>query len=471
MATTTMRQSIWISVFITIVALAIYLAAAAFIPSPPPGLPLILLGVGLAIVPAIVWLVFFYQRDNVEPEPKRLVARIFVFGALSAAAVAVPISALFFQESIAQLNSVFARFVVTVFSVSLVQEVLKVAMVRYVVLGTDEFDEHPDGIVYGLATGLGFATVLNIDFVLSSGGVLPLQGAIQATNNALLHGALGAFTGYFVGRVKLDGERIGWLASGLFIAALINALFHTVSTEVTSLGLSFQPTNALIVAGVLALILGLILFWLFRRAHRLAGGQLTTISQQADARSLDMPWDIAPRYDSVLVGALVLALLVGWGVGIALDEQQALYDDSALPVTLRYPASWAVQSSGSGLLLTDLGSGTVFQPAFQMAANRVAPGSNLERLLQERVLRQEQQLDFYQAGLRTSGPTIGGEPSLRVFYSYVTATSSGPAVVRGVDTLLIHGDRLYAFRYLVEADEFDDSLEAYERILATVRFD
>ena len=142
MATTTMRQSIWVSVLVTVVALAIYLAAAAFIPSPQADLPLIALGVGLAVVPAIVWLAFFYQRDHVEPEPRRLVARIFFFGALGAAALAIPITELFFQNSIVQLNSVFARFVVTVFSIALVQEVLKVAMVRYVVLGTDEFDEH-----------------------------------------------------------------------------------------------------------------------------------------------------------------------------------------------------------------------------------------------------------------------------------------------------------------------------------------
>lgn len=471
MATTTMRQSVWVSVLVTVIAMAIYLAVAYFIPSPQPGIPLITLGVVMALIPAIIWLAFFYQRDNVEPEPKRLVARIFFFGALAAAAVAVPVTKLFFQETIAQLDSVFARFVVTVFSISLVQEVLKVAMVRYVVLGTDEFDEHPDGIVYGLATGLGFATVLNIDFVLGSGGVLPLQGAIQATNNALIHGALGAFTGYFVGRVKLDGERIGWLASGLAIATLVNAFFYTVSTEVVSLGLSFQPGYALVVAVVLAIGLGLVLFALFRRAHKLAAGQLTTIAQQAEARSLDMPWDIAPRYDVILVGALILALVVGWGMGLALGEQRTLYDDASLPITLNYPASWAVQSSGGGLLLTDLASGTVFQPTFQMSANRVAPGSEVDRLLQERVARQQQQLDFYQAGVRTVGPDVGGEASQRVYYSYVTTTTGGPVVVRGVDTLLIHEDRLYAFRYIVEANDFDESLAEYERILGSVRFD
>lgn len=470
MATITMRRSVWISVAITVAALAVYLIVAVFIPPPQGGVPLIALGVFLALVPAVIWLGFFYQRDHVEPEPKRLVARVFLFGGL-AAAVAVPVTELFFQGSIVQLDSVAARLVVTIFSVSLIQEVLKVAMVRYVVLGTDEFDEHPDGIVYGLAAGLGFATVLNIGFVLHSGGVLPLQAAIQATNNALVHGALGAFTGYYVGRVKLDGERLEWLASGLAIATVANGLYHTISDEVTLLGLSFRPGYALVVAGVLALGMGVVLFSMFRRAHRLASGEFVTITQQAQARSIDMPWDIAPRYDSVLFGALILALVVGWGVGLLIGGQTTAFKDADLPVTLSYPTSWAVEGSTGGLFLVDLEAGAAFHPTFQMSASKVSTGAELENLARERVLRQEQQLDFYRVDSRGEGPAVGGQPTRRVFYSYVTLTNTGPVVVRGVDTLLLYQNRLYTFRYVVEADDFSESLGQYERILGTVRFE
>ena len=83
MATTTMRRSVWISVAITVAALAVYLVVAVFIPPPQRGVPLIALGVFLALVPAVIWLGFFYQRDHVEPEPKRLVARVFLFGGLA----------------------------------------------------------------------------------------------------------------------------------------------------------------------------------------------------------------------------------------------------------------------------------------------------------------------------------------------------------------------------------------------------
>ena len=345
-------------------------------------------------------------------------------------------------------------------------------MVRYVVLGTDEFDEHPDGIVYGLASGLGFATVLNIDFVLSAGGVVPLQGAITAANNALVHGALGAFTGYYVGRIKLDGKSVGWLSSGLIIATVANGLFLTVSDEVTSLGLSFNPGYALVVAAVLAVVMTYVLFSIFRQAHKQSAGNLGNITAQAQARSLDMPWDIAPRYDSVIIVALVIALLVGWGIGFTLAGQTEDYHDAELPVGLSYPVSWAVSDDASGsLVLIDLQDEATFKPTFELQANKVSTGADLASLAQERSLTLEQQFDLYQTDSRGEGTVIDGQATQVVIYTYVASTDGGPVVVRGVDTLTLFDGRLYTLRYVVEAADFAEALGIYEDILRSVDFD
>ena len=124
MGTAKVRQSVLASSGITVLALAIYLLVALIIPQPDRGVLLIALGVFLAMVPAVIWLVFFYQRDHVEPEPKRLVARVFLFGAL-VATVGVPLTGIFLRQAVVPLDSVIARLVVTVFSVSLLQEALK----------------------------------------------------------------------------------------------------------------------------------------------------------------------------------------------------------------------------------------------------------------------------------------------------------------------------------------------------------
>lgn len=471
MQATQSRQSIGFSILTTLVLLALYIVAANLIEPPTGEISLILLGLFLAVIPAVIWLVFFYQRDHVEPEPKRMVARVFLFGGLAAAAVSIPLTRAFYAQAINPMSTFLARLVVTTLSVSLLQEVLKLAMVRYVVLGTDEFDEHPDGIVYGLASGLGFATVLNINYVLSAGGVLPLAGAIFAANNALVHGALGAFTGYYVGRVKLDGMKTNWLATGLGIATLASGLYLTISREVTSGGLSFNPAMGLIVSGGLALVIGALLLNIFQQAHEHAAGTLTTVAQQAKARSLDMPWDIAPRYDTVLLTALIVALLVGFGVGLMVNNQTVDFASEQRPFTLSYPASWGAEEKNDGdLSVVNLASGDTFNPLVEVTSNKVAAGSAMDQLLTERSLTLEAQSDFFKEESRGNGPTVGGQPTEQLFYTYVTQTDSGPVVVRGVDTLLLFDEKLYTFRFVAEANTFAEHLDAYNRLLSTVAF-
>ena len=47
---------------------------------------IILVGIVMALVPAVLWLGFFYQQDRREPEPKSLVIQVFILGGLLAAA-------------------------------------------------------------------------------------------------------------------------------------------------------------------------------------------------------------------------------------------------------------------------------------------------------------------------------------------------------------------------------------------------
>src|SRR3972149_2732386 len=54
--------------------------------------PLLLVGIVLAIVPAVLWLIFFYQQDRLEPEPVGHVARMFVLGLALAGAIGIPIT-------------------------------------------------------------------------------------------------------------------------------------------------------------------------------------------------------------------------------------------------------------------------------------------------------------------------------------------------------------------------------------------
>ncbi len=467
------RRSIWVSSVITLVALAVFIGITAVIPRPANNVGVLILGVFLALVPALIWMIFFYQQDRAEPEPKHLVTRMFVFGAIAAAAAAIPIANRIANETISQFPNFFVRLVLTILTVSLIQETLKVAMVRYVVLGTNEFDQHPDGIVYGLASGLGFATILTVAFVIQSDGVIPLAGAIRAVDNTLMHGALGAVSGYYIGRVKLDGKKLGWMASGLAIVTVANGIYQVVTNELAE-SLTFNPWLSLIAALVIAVVVAGVLFTYFQTAERRAAGELKTISVQIHGRSSTMPWDIHTRYDWLLIGAMVTALVIGWAAGLYVNNRTVNYPaNEELSVSFQYPSRWAIQQTGETgtLLIRDLRSPGIFKPTITVIDEKTREDYSLDFVVAQRVTTSEQQHPLYVELRRDEDLTLGSIPAMQIEYKYATETEVGPAVVRALDTYVIVGTRFYIFRYEAGPEVFDAGLEQYERLLRSVDFE
>ncbi len=464
------RRSVWISSLIALLGLALFIGLAALIPPPTSRSGMLALGVFLALIPALIWLAFFYQQDRAEPEPKRLVVRMFAFGALAAAAAAIPLAEGWISPLISRYPNLIVRLLLTTLSISLMQEVLKVAMVRYVVLGTNEFDRHPDGIVYGMASGLGFAAVLNLAFVLQAGGVLPLAAAIRAADNTLIQGALGAVSGYYIGRVKLDGKSVGWMAQGLAIVTAINGIYQTASSELSS-RLTFNLWYSLLVALVLAVITLAALFAVFRRALRRAVGDLQTISIQAHARSKAMPWDIRLRYDGLLVGAFALSLGVGLLAQVVWQSRTVPYTGNEMAVDFRYPAGWAVQAGETGnLSLRDLSAPGLFKPMITVTDTKMRSASSLDLLVAGITTARGQQESLYVEIGREAGLTVGGYPAIRSIYQYATGTDAGPVVVSGVATYVLVDTHLYTFRYEAGPEGFDLNMPVYERLVRSVRF-
>ena len=177
------RKGVWRSVWGQVIALVVFVvlvyAAEAFFKPVLGPTALVLAGMVLAVVPALIWLAFFYQQDRLEPEPKSFIASVFILAMLVAAAVWLPLSEGIFHLSKWMYADTLTTILGGILIVGFIQEFLKYAAVRYSVYRSVEFDEATDGIVYATAAGLGFATVLNIHFVVANGGVDLGTGVIR----------------------------------------------------------------------------------------------------------------------------------------------------------------------------------------------------------------------------------------------------------------------------------------------------
>ncbi len=272
------RRSVWRSGVAQIVAVVLFAVLVALILGTIKpaweGPALVLSGAVLALVPAALWLAFFYAQDRLEPEPKPFVIGVFVLGALLANAIGIPLVRDLFRVQDWLGRSLLTNLLGSILVVGFVQEFLKYAAVRYSVYLLPEFDERMDGILYGTAAGLGFATMLNINYVVESGGVDLGVGVIRIVVTALAQASFAGITGYFLGRARFEEEPVWWLPLGVTVAAVLNGLFTVILGGVTRVGSvlagkTANPWYGLVLATVVAgLIFGLLIA-LIRRAIRL----------------------------------------------------------------------------------------------------------------------------------------------------------------------------------------------------------
>ncbi len=234
------------------------------------GAALLAAGIILALVPALVWLAVFDQQDQMEPEPKGYIAGVFLLGALAAAAIGQPLIQDLFQVNAWASDNLWLKLLAGVTVVGATQEFLKYAAVRYSVFRSPEFDERVDGIIYGAAAGLGYATMLNISYVVGHGGVDLGVGAIRCAVTALAQASFAGVTGYFLGRAKFEARGPLWLPAGILLAALLNGLVTVLLGEVSRTGLRATPINGLPLAAVVAALTFAALFLLIRRLNRAA---------------------------------------------------------------------------------------------------------------------------------------------------------------------------------------------------------
>lgn len=266
------RRGLWLTTAAFVVAmLLLVLVMSVLGPMLTPlldGGALVAVGVLLALLPALLWLGVFYLQDRVEPEPKAYVVSVFILGALLASAVGQPLIEGFFRVSAWADAGLAVRLIAAVCIVGAVQEFLKYLAVRHTVFGSREFDERVDGIIYGAAAGLGYATLLNIAYVIESGGVSLGVGTMRIIVAALAHASFAGVTGYFLGRAKF--ERMGplWLPAGVALAALLNGVVTVSLGAIARTGLRSTPLNGVALAALVAVVTFAILFGIMRRANR-----------------------------------------------------------------------------------------------------------------------------------------------------------------------------------------------------------
>lgn len=176
----------------------------------------------LAVAPAALLLKYILLRDKYKREPKQLIAITFLLGALG-----------IIPATIIELLLGFGNILITAFlSVAVVEETVKYLAVRGKAYNSSNFNEVMDGVIYGVAAGLGFATVENIFYVLGFGTIS--TALVRAFMSVPSHAAYGGIMGFYLGMAKpfcltsKQHER-KLILTGLAIAILLHGIYDTIA--------------------------------------------------------------------------------------------------------------------------------------------------------------------------------------------------------------------------------------------------
>jgi len=184
-----------------------------------------------ALSPSFIWLAFYLRKDT-NPEPNRMIIKIFLGGVL----MTIPAILLenflegFFSAII--FNTTFFLLVYFLVGIALVEETLKYLIVKATAFRSRALNEPVDVMLYMIIAALGFAAFENILLLFGlvetySASDIFLVNTIRFVQAVLLHALASGILGYFIALSFYKKKRRGFLTIlGLFLATLLHGLFN-----------------------------------------------------------------------------------------------------------------------------------------------------------------------------------------------------------------------------------------------------
>lgn len=194
----------------------------------------------IAVAPAILLVMYFYRKDSLKKEPKRLIVFTFFMGCVSVIPAVVMGLLLQFTEIFP--NPWISSFAQAFITASFVEELAKLLILRIFIFNNKNFDEIMDGIVYMAILSLGFACLENVLYSIDNIAVGLLRAFTAVPGHAIWSGLIG----YYVGLAKYKKMNVSSKSSTFKffgIGLVIGIIYHGVYDFVLFTGSHAELTD------------------------------------------------------------------------------------------------------------------------------------------------------------------------------------------------------------------------------------
>ncbi len=196
------------------------------------------------VMPTIFWFWLFRYLDRDDPEPPKVLRKLFYSGIVAAILSSLVYSYLYpslFPNDYANfisgnVNLLSTNLLLLALMVALagpIEETMKFILLKNYSFHLPSFNQISDGIVYGISVGLGFAVIENITYFISFTQLnsfdLVNLSIYRGVSSMMLHVGAAGLIGYGLGKMKFTpGQPKKIMVKYLIIAMAIHALFNAV---------------------------------------------------------------------------------------------------------------------------------------------------------------------------------------------------------------------------------------------------
>lgn len=231
------------------------------------------IGVAIALVPIGLWFIGSWSRERTVPQPRPKLIAIGVVSALAANAIGIPLVEDFLQLSRwLPLENAVNRIVGYTFTQGLVQAIITYLVIRYTAW-PDNFRIRLDAIAYGAVSAVGYATVLNLHFVLSN-SPSPDITAFRVFDTISLLLAVNIIIGYGLSEVHFNRRPFPFLLSAtVILAAFITGVVVPLRAGLTNATLAqgisaVSPIRGFLFSIAVLAVISTVFGFLFNNAER-----------------------------------------------------------------------------------------------------------------------------------------------------------------------------------------------------------
>ncbi len=199
-----------------------------------------------ALAPGFAWL-FFFLKEDVHPEPKRLIVYVFGMGMIAS----IPIVLL--QIAGQAIFSPFSALIVLIF-LALVEEAVKFGAAYFAIAKHPAFNEPIDAMIYMIVAALGLATAENLFVLADTIGVRGITAmtdivdvvVLRFVGATFLHALASGLMGYYWAVGKLRNSVGKYVMIGIAVATIVHVIFNTLILTFQNIDFLIYPSLFLV---------------------------------------------------------------------------------------------------------------------------------------------------------------------------------------------------------------------------------